>query len=351
MKRVAALFPMIGLMWAVLDAPAIHAADATADEPAPTALVETVVVESRDVPQKLEAYGSIGTTPGQQRSISALRNAEVDGIDVVAGAAVHKGQLLMTLKATPDSRVAYAQAKSAADAAHASLDQNERLFTAHLITNAQLADARKAASDADANLKAQDAIGGDAAVNEIRAPSEGVVDSVSVHAGDRVAGNTPLLTFSSTDPLFAQLGVTPEDAAKVRPGMTADVQAVFAPAATGAGKVAQVGAALDAGSGLVEIVVRLSTKSELVPGSAVNGEIILARVKGPAVPRAAVLIDDKGSYLFTVKGGKAHRVDVETGPDDGKYIAVTHGIKTGDRVVTVGNYELEDGMAIQEQTH
>jgi multidrug efflux pump subunit AcrA (membrane-fusion protein) len=42
-------------------------------------------------------------------------------------------------------------------------------------------------------------------------------------------------------------------------------------------------------------------------------------------------------------------VNVQTGPDDGSYIAVTHGIKAGDRVVTLGNYELEDGMAVREQ--
>lgn len=349
MKRTAIPLSIAALLLAALLMSAGKADDDSAAEPAATALVQTVAAELRDVPQRLEAYGSVGTAPGQQRSLAALRNVEVDTIDVVAGAAVHKDAVLMTLKTAPEAHVAYAQARSAADAAHAALAQNQRLFDAHMITNAQLADSQHAAADADANLRAQDAIGGDAMETELRAPSAGVVGAISVHAGDRVAANTVLLTFSSTDPLYAQLGVAPEDAGQIRPGMAASVQAVFAPGATAEGKVTQVGAGLDAGSGLVEVMVKLPGNTALVPGSAVDGEIVLVKAHGPAVPRSAVLNDDDGAYLFVVRGGKAHRVNVQTGPDDGEYIAVTHGIKAGDRVVVLGNYELEDGMTVREQ--
>lgn len=349
MKRIA-LSPFIaGLLLAASVMPAVHADEDAAAEPPATALVQTAAAELRDVPQKLEAYGSVGTAPGQQRSLAALRSVEVDSIEVVAGAAVRKDAVLMALKTAPEAHVAYAQARSAADAAHAALAQNERLFAGHMITNAQLADSQHAAADADASLKAQDAIGGDAMETELRAPSAGVVGAIAVHAGDRVAAGTVLLSFSSTDPLYAQLGVAPEDAAQIKPGMAASVQAVFAPSATAEGKVTQVGAGLDAGSGLVEVMVKLPGNTALVPGSAVNGEIVLVKVHGPAVPRSAVLHDDDGAYLFVVQGGKAHRLNVQTGPDDGIYIAVIRGIKAGDRVVVLGNYELEDGMAVREQ--
>ena len=348
MKRTA-VFLSAGLVLASCLMTAALAGDESAAEPAATALVQTAVAEVRDVPEKLDAYGSVGTAPGQQRSLAALRNVEIDTIDVVAGAAVHKGTVLMSLKATPEAHAAYTQARATADAAHTALAQNERLFAGHMITNAQLADSQHAASDADANLKAQEAVGGDALETELRAPSEGVVGTITVHAGDRVTANTVLMTFSGTDPLYAQLGIAPEDAGQVKPGMAASVQAVFAPSATAEGTVTQAGAGLDASSGLVEVMIKLTGKTDLVPGSAVNGEIVLLKVQGPAVPRSAVLQDDEGAYLFIVRGDKAHRVNVQMGPDDGKYIAVTKGIKSGDRVVILGNYELEDGMAVREQ--
>lgn len=320
----------------------------TTESPA-TAEVQITTVEVRDVPDALQAYGSVGTAPGQQRSIAALRDSEVDAIQVVAGAAVRKGAVLMTLKAAPGAYAAYTQARSAADAAHVTLAQDQRLFSEHLIANGQLADAQHTAADADANLKAQEAMGGAAPVTEVRAPSDGVVGSIAVHAGDRIAANTTILTFSSTDPLYAQLGIPPEDAGRVKPGMPASVQAVFSPDARAEGEVAQVGSGLDVTTGLVEVLVRLSGKPALVPGSAVMGEITLTKAHGPAVPRRAVLTDEGGTYVFVVTGGMAHRMNVKTGPDDGKYIAVVSGLKAGDRVVTLGNYELDDGMAVQEQ--
>ena len=332
-------------------APGVRADDEdSAPEPPATALVQTAAVAVRDVAHELAAYGSVGTAPGQQRSMVALRDSEVSTIDVVAGVAVHKGAVLMTLQATPQAHAAYLQARSAADATHTALAQDRRLFAEHLITNAQLADSERAAADADANLKAQDAVGGEALATDVRAPSDGVVVSIAVYVGERVVTNDPLLAFSSTDSLYAQLGVSLEDAAQIKAGMPATVQAVFAPDMKAAGKVTQVGAGLDATSGLVEVLVRLAGKAALIPGSAVNGHIMLARVHGPAVPRSAVLHDDAGAYVFVVRGGTAHRVDVDIGPDDGQYIAVTRGVRAGDRVVTLGNYELEDGMAVREQS-
>lgn len=326
-------------------------ADEDGTEPAGNALVQTAPVQISDVAQRLAAYGSVGTSPGEERNLAALRAAEVDTIPVVAGMAVHKGAILMTLKTAPDAYAAYTQARSAADAARAALSQDERLFAGHLITNAQLATSRQAAADADANLKAQEAVGGGELETAVRAPADGVVGAIAVHAGDRVAANTVLLGFTGTNPLYVQLGIAPEEAAAVRSRMAAEVRSVFAPDRQVAGRVSNVGAGIDPASGLVEVLVRLAAGAGavLAPGTAVNGDIILKRVHGPAVPRSAVLKDDAGSYVFVVRGGFAHRINVTTGPDDGKQVAVTRGIKPGERVVTLGNYELEDGMAVREQ--
>ena len=85
-----------------------------------------------------------------------------------------------------------------------------------------------------------------------------------------------------------------------------------------------------------------------MPGSAVTGEIVLKRAESVAVPRSAVLHDDQGDYVFIVKDGVAHRADIQAGIDDGSWIAVDKGVQAGDRVVTLGNYELQDGMAVRE---
>ena len=66
------------------------------------------------------------------------------------------------------------------------------------------------------------------------------------------------------------------------------------------------------------------------------------------VPRSAVLPDDEKQVLFTVKNGKAVKHEVKTGITNDDFVEVlSHELHEGDLVVSLGNYELEDGMAIQ----
>ncbi len=68
-----------------------------------------------------------------------------------------------------------------------------------------------------------------------------------------------------------------------------------------------------------------------------------------AVPRQAVLNDEKGDYLFEVKEGKAVRVEVKEA--QGKEMILLAWMARSMPhcpSVTLGNYELEDGMPVRE---
>lgn len=310
--------------------------DAAENAPSATAIVQTAVAAVRPVELVLSAYGSVTPGPQAALNLSAARAGEVTSIAVLPGAAVKRGAPLLTFAVAPEAVAAYAQAEAAARAARS-------LYAQHLATNAQLA-------EAEANLAAQEKLGGGAAETTLRAPADGVVDALLVHVGDRVAENTALLSFAGTAAPFVMLGVDPEDAARIRPGMSIRVTAVFDATRRLETRVTEVGARVDEQSGLVEVMAPLPPKSAagFMPGSAVTGEIELAESDTVAVPRSAVLHDAEGAYVFTVADGKAHRSAVTAGIDDGVYVAVPKGLKAGTRVVTLGNYELQDGMAVKE---
>ena len=67
------------------------------------------------------------------------------------------------------------------------------------------------------------------------------------------------------------------------------------------------------------------------------------------IPRAAALPNESRSYdVFTVANNKAVKHTVKIGvqnPNEVQVIATD--LHEGDSVVTVGNYELEDGMAVE----
>jgi len=82
-------------------------------------------------------------------------------------------------------------------------------------------------------------------------------------------------------------------------------------------------------------------------GAAVQGEVVTATHTGLVAPRAAVVFDETGPHLFTVSGGKAHRVFVKTGLDHGQDIEVAGPLPAGTQVAVEGAYELQDGMAVK----
>jgi RND family efflux transporter MFP subunit len=313
-----------------------------------TAQVQTAAVSERNLGETLPAYGSVKTAPQQLRDVVAAHAGEVADIQVLVGQRVHAGDALLTLTAAPENMAAYAQAQSAASFAHSSLERTQNLFKEKLATREQLADAERSANDADANLAAQKALGGDEPRSVLRAPVDGVVSAIPVHKGERVAENTLLLSFEGGADAYAELGVNPEDAAEVHAGMAVMLKPVFGNGATVQASVAQVAGRVDDTSGLVNVSVKLPAAARLMPGAAVNAQIVLHAAKTLAVPRSALLQDDAGAYVFIVKDKAAHRVNVQAGSDDGEWVGVSGALHAGDRVVTLGNYELQDGMAVRE---
>ena len=57
---------------------------------------------------------------------------------------------------------------------------------------------------------------------------------------------------------------------------------------------------------------------------------------------------NRGDYLFQVAGGKARRVQVEKITESGGYTGITGLTDLSLPVVTVGNYELHDGMPVRD---
>ncbi len=82
-------------------------------------------------------------------------------------------------------------------------------------------------------------------------------------------------------------------------------------------------------------------------GSAIQGDVATGGHTGLTAPRASVVFDETGAHLFTVTGGKAHRVFVTVGADQGDEVEVSGAVKAGDVVAVEGAYELQDGMAVK----
>jgi hypothetical protein len=145
------------------------------------------------------------------------------------------------------------------------------------------------------------------------------------------------------------VGLQPEDAARVQTGMAAEIVPVFTPDSRLSGVVRGATGTINPATKRLDVWVEIAAgEQELVPGTAVSVAIVLEQHTGWVVPRDAVLRDGKGDYIFQVTGSKAKRMPVKTGIETDKYTEIIGPIDTKSPIVTVGNYELQDGMAVRQ---
>lgn len=323
--------------------------DGAADDTAGVAQVTTVMPVWQTFHDRVAAWGSVVADPHRARTLSLAHGGQVIALEVSAGQAVLRGENLLMVAPDPQARSAWQQAQSALILARGELQRSEALAAQHLATQSQVAAAKKALADAQSAAQAQQALGGGAAQEVVRAPEDGVVTAVSVGLGERFAANAPLLVFQSAQARLVELGVLPDAATALRVGMSVRVQAVYGAASTVNGQVTMVGHALNATTHLVPVQVALpaSVGAAWVTGAAVQASIQRDDFSAWAVPRAAVLHDDQGDYLYQFDHGKAQRVAVNLRQPESDTVGVLGKLDPRLPVIVQGAYEVSDGAAVR----
>lgn len=324
-------------------------ADAAAAAPA-SALVKTAPLQQLDMSDYLPALGRV--TTGLDVAINFPRAGQVQRLLVIQGQRVSRGTPLATLASDPNARLAYEQAVSAVDFAQGELRRNQGLLSLQLATQSQVDAARRALSDAQALLATQRQLGGAIGSATVAAPFDGVVDSVEVAQGDRVQPGAVIVQLGHTDVLRVRLGIEPEDARLVRVGMPVVLRSLNDSTRSATVTITESQGVVDPKTLLIDAVamVPASQATFLVPGMYVRASVRVGQHRTWAAPRAAVLTDAAGAYVFQVSGSRAHRVNVTQGAESHGMVGISGAIDPRLPIVILGNYELQDGMTVRQGT-
>lgn len=318
----------------------------SADEPQPvTATVTLAPARSETIATVVSAYGTIQPAADAAVTVSAPKAAVVTQLQVGLGQQVRAGQALLQIANAPTTQQAYRQASDAVAFAEADLARVQRLAGEHLATNDQVSAAQKTLADARAALAAQQAEGAARPLQTVVAPAAAVVTAVQVKPGDRVAQDAPLLTLARAGALVASLNVQSDQAGAVAPGDAATISSAFG-GASYRGRLVTVGRLSDPATRTILAIVPVPPAAFPV-AAAVQADVVTRTHQGLVVPRAAVVFDETGTHVFTIAGGKAHRVFVKTGADRGQDIEVSGPLSPGTQVAVQGAYELQDGMSVR----
>jgi RND family efflux transporter MFP subunit len=298
------------------------------------------------IPDTVTAYGTAVTAVNGGMTLSVQSDGRVLRLFVTPGDAVQAGQQLLDFEISAAACSNYEQATSALQLAREEQVRTARLLSQQLATRDQLAKADKAVTDARAALSALEREYGGRQRQTLLAPFDGVVSTIPVAQGARVQPGTALLTLTRTDELVVTVGVEPAQRQRLQLGQPAQLEALGGPEPSLGGKLVRIDHMLNPTTRLVDADVVVS--SPLLQGEAFRVRIELGRIQGWLVPYDAVLADARGAYVFQVAGGKAMRVAVRLLGSDGTTSVVDGPIDSQRLLVTQGNYQLSDGMAVRQ---
>ena len=179
--------------------------------------------------------------------------------------------------------------------------------------------------------------------SRITSPIDGVVTDRPIFAGEMAASGTPMITIMDVSQVIARAHVSQDDARHLKVGDAANLVPADASALIPA-KVTVISPALDPLNTTVEIWVQAANSSgRLKPGTSLRAEMIAETVASALViPQAAVLTSPSGntSVMVVDSENKPHKKPVMLGIREGGNVQITEGLQSGERVVTVGAFEL-----------
>ena len=356
-----------------------------ADEP-PTVTVQVGAAEKQPIQRKVIADAVL--YPRDQAAIVPKIVAPIKKFYVDRGSRVKAGQLLAELEnqdltgAHLKSQGGYQQAQATYDMevqkvgqdaklAKQTLDSQQKLYDSRQVlykegaisakdvedANVALTQARNAyelaqkqfdlkVAEGQVNSAKGDLVSAEAQVSytKIVSPIDGVVTDRPNYAGETPAAGVPLITVMDLSQVVARVHISQLDASRLKAGDEASISVPGQGPALKA-RVTLVSPALDPNSTTVEVWAQAANPGERVkPGVSAHVTMIGETVPHAIVaPVSALLTDTDGvtSMIVLDTDNKPHKKKVKVGIRDAGDIQITDGLQGGERVVTVGAFELD----------
>ena len=187
-------------------------------------------------------------------------------------------------------------------------------------------------------------------------PFDGIIIDRHVNQGDTVEPDNHLMEVADLSEVYAEGRVYEGQVSSIKINQDVRVTVESFPAETFSGKIELISGALDAQTRTLSIWVRIkNSELKLRPNMRATLDIITAQSESViAIPKSA-LLGEQGNHFVFVQNDQDplsfERRPVVTGIKDDKFIEITEGVLPKDKVVTVGNYQLQYVTAKSAASH
>lgn len=267
----------------------------------------------------------------------------ITGLYVKAGDQVSQGQVLAQL----DNSVLLqqiAQAQAQLNLAQTVYQRQKNLWAQQIGTEVQYLQAK---SNYEAGEKQLSALKQQSSMYRITSPISGTVDQMDLKLGQAASPGQTSMRIVNANVLKIKADVPESYASSVRLG---DNVKVVIPDANDSltAKVTFAAKVIDQASRSFAIEVRLPEHSSLRPNmTAVIKIANYSKNNSIVIPLNSVQRSEAGDYVFVADNGSAKKKPVKLGATYGGQIEVLSGLASGDKLITAGASDVEDGDKIK----
>lgn len=314
----------------------------------PPQTVSTVIAATDVWQPSLKAVGSLKAVNGADLALQA--SGIVQAIKFASGDTVEAGQPLLQLVADDDvAKLASLEATAENYSIVVKRDEEQIKFKA--VSQATLDADNANLKNARALVEQQRAV---VAQKTLKAPFAGRLGIRAVDLGQYLGAGTTVVTLQSLDPIYVDFYLPQQSLAQIRIGQDVTATVDTFPGERFGGQIAAINPKVDSTSRNVQ--VRASMKNphaRLLPGMFAKVELAVGKPQRlVTVPLTAIVSNAYGDLVYLVDGapssqnGTARQSFVKTTAARGDRVAITEGIKDGEKVVIAGQLKLRNGTPV-----
>ncbi len=187
----------------------------------------------------------------------------------------------------------------------------------------------------------------------LSAPINGVVGMKMVKEGDQIVsgptGISPVFNIYDIDNIKIYANVPEKFVSNIRKGTKALIKFDAYPDKTFTAVVNNVRPVVDSLSRTTQVEISMSNPGRSIrPGMFAKVELVLKSIPTAVVLPIDAVLGETEKFVYVIQGGKASRRMVTTGIMQGNDIQITFGITSADKVITVGQRVVSDGVEVKE---
>jgi multidrug efflux system membrane fusion protein len=357
--RMVRWFIIVGLLLAVLVGGLVGfnafrskmIAQFFANNKPPPASVSIAEAKSEVIPNLLTAVGDLAAV--HQVNVTSDVSGRITDIMFTAGSEVKAGAPLVQLFDAPEQGD-LASFKAQATVAQLSLDRAKQLASRQFGPQATVDTAQAAYDQANAGIAKTQAI---ISQKLVRAPFDGELGVRRVEVGQYLTAGTQIVSLTDLDVLYANFTVTEKQSAQLKVGHTVQIVVDAYPGRRFEGKITTIEPQISPETRNIRVQATIQNPEHILkPGMFTTTTVVLPN-KPPVitVPETAVDYTLYGDSVFLITekkedDGKTSLTVVRTFVQTGNRIhgraEILKGLKSGDRVVAVGQLKLQPGAAV-----